>query len=85
VISYWSLWIQNHWFLSTCGAYLEVVLEFEWKAAYSGSLRAKLISARLGMPEMSLTHNKLTQNVICSNLHTNSKHAPKTYQTWEVL
>ena len=38
-------------FLSTCGASLEVVFEFEGRATYSGSLRAKLILAPSGMPK----------------------------------
>ena len=35
---------------STCGACSEAVFEFEWRATYSDSLRAKLILALLGMP-----------------------------------
>ena len=37
--------------LSTCGAFLEVVFEFEWRSTYFGSLRAKVILAPLGMPK----------------------------------
>ena len=36
-----------------------------------------------GHAQMSLTLNEPIQNVLCSNLHTTSKHAPKTYQTWK--
>jgi len=38
-------------FLSTCGAILEVVFEFEWRATYFGSLTTKVILAPLGMPK----------------------------------
>ena len=41
-----------------------------------------------GMPrgaEMSLALHEPIQNVLCSNLHTNSTHAPRTYQTRKVL
>ena len=34
-----------------CGACLEVVFEFEWRATYFASLRAKLILAPLGIPK----------------------------------
>jgi hypothetical protein len=34
---------------------------------------------------MSLTLHEPIQNVLCSNLHTISTHAPQTYQTWKVL
>ena len=39
------------YFLSTCGACSEVVFEFEWRATYFSSLRAKLVTASLGMPK----------------------------------
>ena len=29
--------------------------------------------------------NDPIQNALCSNLHTTSKDAPKTYQKWKVL
>ena len=45
----WMFCIQCQQFLSTCGACLEVVFEFEWRATYCGSLRAKVILATLGM------------------------------------
>jgi hypothetical protein len=32
-----------------------------------------------------LALHELIKNVLCSNLHTTSTHAPKTYQTWKVL
>ena len=35
--------------------------------------------------KMSLTLHEPIYNVLCSNLHTTSTHAPKTYQTWKVL
>ena len=34
----------------TCGACLEIVFKFEWRATYFGSLRVKLFLAPLGMP-----------------------------------
>ena len=35
--------------------------------------------------EMSATLNKLIWEVLCSSLHNDSKHVPKTYQTWRLL
>ena len=44
----------------------------------------QLILAPLGMPKMSLTLlEPLVYNVLCSNPHTASKRAPKTYCTWK--
>ena len=34
---------------------------------------------------MSLAPKEPTQNVLCSNLHTDLKHAPNTYWAFEVL
>ena len=51
MIFQWFFYIQNQSCLSTCGACLEVVFEYEWRAAYFGSLRANLILAPLGMPK----------------------------------
>ena len=34
--------------------------------------------------KMSLTLTEPIQSVLCSNLHTTSKHALETYQTWKV-
>jgi hypothetical protein len=35
--------------------------------------------------KMSLALHEPIWNVLCSNLHTTSMHAPKIYQTWKVL
>jgi hypothetical protein len=36
--------------------------------------------------KMSLTlYEPISWNVLCSNLHTTSTHAPKAYQTWNVF
>ena len=51
MISHWLLCIKYELFLSTCGACSEVVFEFEWRATYFGSLKAKLILAPLDMPK----------------------------------
>ena len=32
---------------------------------------------------MSLALNELMYKVLCSNLHTDSKHEPRTYRTWK--
>jgi len=42
--------IQYQYFISTCGAWAEVVFEFEQRAIYFSSLRAKLILGPFGMP-----------------------------------
>ena len=34
---------------------------------------------------MSLVPNEPIWNVLRSNLHIDSKHAPKTYRTWKVM
>ena len=34
---------------------------------------------------MNSITNEPIKNVICSNLHTNSKDAPKAYRTWKIL
>ena len=75
---YWLFCIQYEQFRSTCCACLEVVFEFEWRATYFSSLRARYILA----PQVC--HNELIYNVLYSNLHTTSKHGPKTCQTWKV-
>jgi hypothetical protein len=51
MIFHWLFCIQYQQFLSTSGAFLEVVFDFEQRATYFGSLRAKLILAPLGMPK----------------------------------
>ena len=51
MIFHWFFCIQSQYFISTCGAYSEVVFEFDQRATYFGSLRAKLILAPLGMPK----------------------------------
>ena len=58
MIFHWLFCIQYHnitktynIILSTCGAFSEVVFESDWGATYSGSARAKLILAPLGMPK----------------------------------
>ena len=61
------------------------VHEFEQRATYFSSFRAKHIVAPLGMAKMSLTLHEPMLNAFCSKLQTTSKHAPKTYQTWKVL
>jgi hypothetical protein len=35
--------------------------------------------------KMSLALTEPIENVLCLNLHTTSKHAPQTYQTWKVF
>jgi hypothetical protein len=49
IIFHWLFCIQYEYLLSTCGACLEIVFEFEWRATYCGSLRVKLILAPLGI------------------------------------
>jgi hypothetical protein len=51
MIFHWFFCMQNQYFISTCDAYSEVVFEFDRKATYFGSLRAKLILAPLGTPK----------------------------------
>ena len=51
MIFHWFFCIQYQQFLSTSGAFLEVVFDFEQRATYFGSLRPKLILAPLGMPK----------------------------------
>ena len=57
------------------------LFEFEWKATYFGSLRAKLILSPLGMPKWVW----LSTNQYRIYFIQISKHAQKTYQTWKVL
>ena len=54
---------------------------FGWQLVVLG---AKLILAPQGMSKWIWPSMKWFRN-LCSNLHTNSKHAPKTYRTWKVL
>ena len=35
--------------------------------------------------KMRLALHELLKEVLCSNLQTDQKHAPKTYRTWKVL
>jgi hypothetical protein len=51
MIFHWFLCINNQEFLSTHGACVDVVFEFERRATCFGSLRVELILAPLGMPE----------------------------------
>ena len=44
-----------------------------------------ILAPRAWHAQLSLTLNKPKKNVMCSNLHTNSKHIQKTYQTWKEL
>ena len=48
---YWVFCIQYQCFRFAFGACLEVVFEFEQRATYFGSLRAKLNLTPLGMPK----------------------------------
>ena len=51
MILHWLLCIQYQYVLSTCdGAYLEVVFDFERRATYFCSVRAKFVLAPHGMP-----------------------------------
>ena len=45
MIFQWLICMQYEYFLSTCGVSSEVVFEFDGRATYSSSLRAKLILA----------------------------------------
>ena len=82
MISNWLFFMQYQQFLSTCGSSLEVVLEFEWRAAYFGSLRTKLNLARLGGPKWvwpSLKQYRMCSVQTCT---PTTKHAPKTHRTY---
>ena len=70
---------------SSCGACLEVVCQFEWRATSFSSLWAKLIFSTSWHTKMSLILNEPSENDLGSNLQTTSKHVPKTYWTWKVL
>ena len=61
-------------------------IEFEWKATYYNSLRAKLILASLEMKKnKGLALDEPQKNVIHSNLHILTKHPLHTYQPWKVF
>jgi hypothetical protein len=51
MIFHWLFCIKYQYFLSSCGVWLEVVSEFEQRAIYFGSLRAKTHFSSLGMPK----------------------------------
>ena len=51
MIFHWLFHIRNQYFLSTCGACLEVVFDCKRRALHIGLLRAKLILVPFGMPE----------------------------------
>ena len=55
--------------------FLESVWWSEQKTLFFGSLRAKLLLASLCLSKGVWL--SMLKNVLCSNLHTNSKHAPK--------
>jgi hypothetical protein len=76
MISNWLFSTQNQKFLPTCGACLEAVFVWNEEQPVSGCC------GPLGTSwpaKMSLMLNELISNVLCSNLHTNSENAPKTY------
>ena len=50
VIFHMLFCVLNQYFLSTCGACGEAVFNFEWRATYSGSLKAKLMAKLILAP-----------------------------------
>ena len=73
VVFDWFLFcIEYHWCLTTCGACVEVVLRFERRATYFGSLRAKLMACQ---NEFGPQGNNTEFSRV--DLHTTSRHGPK--------
>ena len=48
-------------------------------------LHAKILVLAYQDVKMQSTPNEPIWNILCSNFHTNSNHAPKSYQTWKVF
>ena len=67
MISHWLFCIQNQRFLSTCGACLDVVFQFECKLFRSFEGQTRFSTS--WHAKMSLTLNEPVWNVLCSNLH----------------
>jgi hypothetical protein len=55
------------------------------KLFYIGSCKGQTHFGMLGGAKMNSPPNEPIKSVLHSNLHTNSKDAPKTYRTWKVL
>ena len=82
MISNWLFCTQNQIVSSHLWCMFGGTVWMEWRATCSGCC------GPLGTSwpaKMSLMLNELISNVLCSNLHTNSENAPKTYRTWKVL
>ena len=68
------LWVSIGCFVSNINNFLPLMVH-TWKYSFFVDER-QLIFSTSWHAKMSLTRNELIKNVLCSNLHTISKHAP---------
>ena len=67
------------------GTFSEIVIGIERKSNLIWFTKGQTQFSTSWHAKMSLNINEPIENVLCSNLHTTSNYAPKTYRTWKVL
>ena len=78
----WLFCMECHSFIFTCGAWLEVVFEFEWEQPIL-VLEVNLISTPLDMHQNELNGDLPQIKIECDFIQT-FDHIPNTHQTWKV-
>ena len=79
------LWETNLWILSPKVRSKEEFFDPMFLRPGTWCKSTLRTSLHSGHAKMSLALHEPIENIFCSNLHTTSAHAPKTYQTWKVL